>query len=188
MPIIRSLPPTEFCKYRDHLLRLSAEDRRLRFSHRLDDAAIEGFVGSLRPTQNHIFVIEDEQGRVVAVVQLALREGADAELAFSVDAAYRGQGLAHDLARRAILWARNRRLRSVYMSCMAENLPVRKLAHKLGMRSELDSGEADAKLMLPPPTHLSLVREMAYDVAALRHARWLAWRDALRPRQLATAS
>jgi hypothetical protein len=74
------------------------------------------------------------------------------------------------------------------MSCLAENQPIRKLARKLGMRSELDSGEAEARLMLPPPTHLSVLREMAFDVAALHHASWLAWRDALRSRRLATAS
>lgn len=150
MPIIRTLAPAELVKYRDHLLRLSTEDRRLRFAHRVSDAAIDSFVGSLRPTQNHIFVVENDEGRVIAAVQAALREHAGVELAFSVDVEHRGRGLAGALVARAVLWARNRRLEFVYLSCLAENHPVRRLARRLGMRIELDSGNAEARMTLPP--------------------------------------
>jgi GNAT superfamily N-acetyltransferase len=159
MPLIRTLPPGELNKYRDHLLQLSAEDRRLRFGNCLDDAGIEGFVRSLRPTENHIFVIEDETVGVVGAVQIAMRNGANAEFAFSVDAEHRRRGFAHELAKRAILWARNRRLRSLHLSCLAENRPIRKLAREAGMRIDLGGGEAEARLTLPPPSLLSLARE-----------------------------
>ncbi|MFO1129191.1 MAG: GNAT family N-acetyltransferase [Rhodospirillales bacterium] len=187
MPIIRTLAPAELVKYRDHLLRLSTEDRRLRFAHRVSDAAIDSFVGSLRPTQNHIFVVENDEGRVIAAVQAALREHAGVELAFSVDVEHRGRGLAGALVARAVLWARNRRLEFVYLSCLAENHPVRRLARRLGMRIELDSGNAEARMTLPPPSHLSLLREMAYDIAALRHARLAYWRQRSPLRRLAAA-
>jgi GNAT superfamily N-acetyltransferase len=185
MPIIRTLPPGELNKYRDHLLRLSAEDRRLRFGNCLDDAGIEFFVRSLRPTDNHIFVVEDETAGMVGAVQIAVRRGADAELAFSVDAEHRRRGFAHDLARRAILWARNRRLKSIHLSCLAENRPMRTLAREAGMRIDLGGGEAEGRLTLPPASLLSLAREMAYDAAALRHLQFIAWRQAPRSRRLA---
>ena len=185
MPLIRTLPPGELNTYRDHLLQLSAEDRRLRFGSCLDDAGIDGFVRSLRPTENHIFVIEDATVGVVGAVQIAMRNGANAELAFSVDAEHRGRGFAHELAKRAILWARNRRLRSLHLSCLAENRPIRKLAREAGMRIDLGGGEAEARLTLPPPSLLSLAREMAYDAAALRHAQFVAWQHAPRLRRLA---
>ncbi len=47
---------------------------------------------------------------------------------------------------------------------------MRRLAREAGMCISLGGGEAGATLTLPPPSLLSLVRETAYDVAALRQA------------------
>ncbi|MFO1152272.1 MAG: GNAT family N-acetyltransferase [Rhodospirillales bacterium] len=176
MPIIHTLPGADLDKYRDHLLRLSADDRRFRFGNCLSDAGITGFVDGLRPRENHIFVDQETTGKVVGAVQIAVRYGSDAELALSVDAEHRRRGVAYVLAKRAILWARNRRIRSVCMSCLAENRPMRRLAKKVGMEMDADGGLVEAKLSLPPPTPLSLAREAAYDTAAFRDAEFAAWR------------
>lgn len=170
MTIIRKLLTSELNKYRDHLLRLSPEDRRLRFSIGMDDEGIAGFIRSMQRSQPHVFVVEDERAGVIAAVQIAVRNGV-AELGMSVDAEYRRRGYARDLVRRAILWARNRGLRSVYLSFLDENHSIRRLSADAGMTlKSVAGGEWEATLRLMPPTPLSLIRELTYDLAALGHA------------------
>src|SRR5512145_3088591 len=45
--ITRRLWPTETDKFRDHLLRLDTESRRMRFAHSVSDAFIEDYAGRM---------------------------------------------------------------------------------------------------------------------------------------------
>ena len=44
---VRKLWPTETEKFRDHLLRLDKESRRLRFAHAVSDAFIEDYASRM---------------------------------------------------------------------------------------------------------------------------------------------
>ncbi len=54
MPCMRTLTASELPKYRDHLLRLDAEDRRLRFGYPISDEAIQGHVRKIDMTKDRI--------------------------------------------------------------------------------------------------------------------------------------
>jgi RimJ/RimL family protein N-acetyltransferase len=167
MNTTRLLTPAELGLYRDHLLRLSPEDRRLRFGTPLDDAAIAAFVARISPWDSQIIARFDHRLAVIGAVQITVVGGPLAELAFSVDEAERGQGLATALTRRALLWARNRNVSRAYMYCLAENQAVRRMARRVGMAINTHAGDSEGDVALPRPNALSIARELFAEQAGL---------------------
>jgi RimJ/RimL family protein N-acetyltransferase len=165
MNTTRLLITAEQGLYRDHLLRLSPDDRRLRFFAPLDDDAIIEFVAGLNSRETRIIACFDNRLAVIAAVQVAVIKGKGrlAEFAFSVDEAERGRGLATTLMKRALLWVRNRNIPRAHMHCLAENHPVRRMALRLGMSVSSDTGDSEAAMDLPLPTALSIAQELASD-------------------------
>jgi GNAT superfamily N-acetyltransferase len=161
MRCIRTLTAAELPKYRDHLLRLDAEDRRLRFGFIIDDEGICEHVRQLDPQTNRVIVQIDDDLRVVGAAHIALADGGAVEFAVSVDRAWRGRGIGAQLFDQAVLRARNRGMRRAYVYSLVDNQVMRHLALKAGMEIHSEAGESEACLALPPPTTLSLLREVA---------------------------
>jgi GNAT superfamily N-acetyltransferase len=160
MDFARLLTPAELGLYRDHLFRLSAEDRRLRFNISLDDPTIAAFVMHISPWNTQIIAKFDYQLAVIAAVQITIVDGPVAELALAVDEAKRGQGLGMALMRRALLWARNRNIPHASMHFLMENQPVRRIAGHAGMRVTTLHGESEGYSNLPRASVLSIAAEM----------------------------
>jgi GNAT superfamily N-acetyltransferase len=156
---IRSLTPLEIGLYREHLLRLDGNDRRLRFGYPMNRDAIERFVASFDPLRDRLFAHFDRRLQVVGAVLVNTDRWATAELAFSVEPGHRGRGLGSALCRRAITWARNRGIRTVSVFCQTENGAMRRLAARAGMAMRTDAGETQGTLALRPWTPVSLVEE-----------------------------
>ena len=179
MRCIRTLGAAELPKYRDHLLRLDAEDRRLRFGFIIDDAGIREHVRQLDPRTDRIIAQIDDDLRVVGAAHIAPADDGAVEFAISVDHSWRGRGLGAELFDEAVLRARNRGMRRAYIYSLVDNQAMRHLARKAGMAIYSEAGESEACLALPPPTPLSLLREVAserwgmydYSVKANRRAR-----------------
>ncbi len=160
MEIARLLIPAELGLYRDHLLRLNAEDRRLRFNISLDDATIAAIVMRISPWDTRIIAQFDCRLAVIAAVQITIVDGPAAELALAVDKAERKQGLAMALMRRALLWSRNRNIPLASMHFLAENQPVRRIAGRVGMTVRTLQGESEACRNLPRASILSVAAEI----------------------------
>lgn len=177
MHTIRTLMPWELWKYRDHLLRLSPEDRRLRFGSALDDGAIRQFAERIDPAKNLILVAYNGGTEVIGAVHVAVNGTESVELGFSVERPYRGAHLGMALCERALLASRNRGYRRVELYCLPENMPMRRLALHCGMRMRFEDGECEGSLPLPPPTALTVLKELStevlgtYVVAATRYHR-----------------
>jgi RimJ/RimL family protein N-acetyltransferase len=159
MSAIRMLTPFELEKYRDHLLRLGAEDRRLRFGTFADDARIAAFTDGIDRRRTRVLALLGPNLEVVAAVQIAVFRGRAVELAFSVDPAYRRRGVGTALMNRALLWARNRGLARAHVQCLTENIAMRRLARGAGMEMTTEAGETEAVMALPAATPLSWVAE-----------------------------
>lgn len=156
---IRTLPFGRWQRFRDHLLRLDAEDRRLRFLRTLDDGAVARFVEGLEPAANRVLVFTDAALEVRGAVLISLLPDGGAELAFSIERPWRRRGLGRDLAARALLWLRNRGIARAQIFCAAENLAMRHLARHAGFSLRLHGGECEGSVALAAPSVLSLVRE-----------------------------
>lgn len=156
---IRTLPFGRWHRFRDHLLRLDAEDRRLRFLRTLDDSAVARFVAGLEPAANRVLVFTDAALEVRGAVLISLLPDRTAELAFSIERSWRRRGLGRDLAARALLWLRNRGIARAQVFCAAENLAMRRLARYAGFTLLLQGGECEGSVVLAAPSVRSLVRE-----------------------------
>jgi GNAT superfamily N-acetyltransferase len=121
----------------------------------------------------------DDDLRVVGAAHIAPADDGAVELAISVDRSWRGRGLGAELFDEAVLRARNRGMRRAYIYSLVDNQAMRHLARRAGMQINSEAGESEACLVLPPPTALSLLREVAserwgmydYSVKANRRAR-----------------
>jgi RimJ/RimL family protein N-acetyltransferase len=162
---IRKLWPTEIEKFRDHLLRLDDENRRMRFGMSVDDAFIAAYAGRADWTRTVIygyFVAGDVQ----ATAELrAIGEswGAEAEAAFSVENGYQDAGVGTELLGRVVLTARNRGIHRLYMNCLLENRKMQRIARKYEAELHFDHGEVVGHLQTPGPTPASLWSEAVDD-------------------------
>jgi RimJ/RimL family protein N-acetyltransferase len=156
----RKLLPTEGPLLAEHLIRLSPDDRRLRFGGLfMPDDVIGRYVQGIDWTHSRQVGCFDA-GALRGVVQLSLPRSnieADApwmkrgtaEFGISVEAPWRRQGIATQLIRQAIAVARNHDVRDLYMVCHPENEPMRRLARKVGLRLNYVSGEVVGQVELP---------------------------------------
>ena len=158
MTIVYPLSPDKRGDLKEHLIELSHEDRRLRFGGPTSDDTIAGYVENIDFTRDAVFGIRDDAGRLIASAHVAHLEDV-VELGLSVQQARRGLGLAQALMRRAMLHARNRGIRELYMHCLAENAAMTHISRKAGMRIVIDGPERDAWLSLPPATPMSVGEE-----------------------------
>ena len=164
---IRILFAHERFRYAQHLCSLDAEARRLRFGRAISNQGIRDSVAGLARVPHAIFVHEDDRLAIAGAVLVTSRDRALAELAFSVDRAWRRQGLATDLARRALLWARNRDIAQIGIYCLAENVSMRRLAQSIGVRLQIEGPDCEGTLELARRTPFSLMQEMVAERTAL---------------------
>jgi len=166
---IRSLRPDEAPKIVRHLQRLDAADRRRRFGRAVEDSFIDAYVRAL-DWRRAAAVGYLEADEVRAVLQLAwprLKWLWGAEFAASVEAPWRGRGIATELLYRAVTVARNRRLPQLFMTAQADNEPALRLARRFGFALVLSGGEAEGRLPLAPPDGASLIDEALENGRAL---------------------
>lgn len=149
-----------------HLLKLSDEDRRLRFGTQTTDEVIEHYVERLDFNKDAIFGIFNMNLTLVGMAHLAYlpetKGGARAaEFGVSVLPEGRSQGFGTALLQRSAVHSRNTRIETLYVHCLSNNKAMMNLAQKAGMRVEYAYGDADACLKLPPASPATIVEEAA---------------------------
>ena len=152
--------------YLAHLLALEDDDVRLRFGSRLPPLAIEKYVDGIDFGRDALFGVHDAGMRLVGAAHLAFGDDL-AELGLSVSADARRKGVGAALITRASEYARNRSKRRLFMHCLAENAQMTRLARRAGMAVAIESGDADAYLVLPWATPWSLMSESLAERLAL---------------------
>jgi GNAT superfamily N-acetyltransferase len=163
--MIRKLWPTEICKLRDHLLRLDKESRRLRFAHFVSDAFIDDYASRMPDYGSVVFgyLLAGQVRAAAELRKLGDVWGKEAEAAFSVEAPFQDQGIGTELMGRVVRTARNRGLRRLYMSCLAENLKMQTIARKHEAELRFEYGEVIGEIMPESPNYFSILAEAAED-------------------------
>ncbi|WP_339950783.1 GNAT family N-acetyltransferase [uncultured Albimonas sp.] len=125
----------------DHLLRLSVEDRSLRFCGAVREPTLR------RQAENvaagypaGLLACSPEPGAPVRGMIEIARIGAWAEVALSVEPDWRGAGLAPRMMLAAARWARLRGIHVLEALTLPENGAMRGLGRKMGARSRMDDG------------------------------------------------
>ncbi len=162
---IRRLWPTETDKFRDHLLRLDKDSRRLRFAHSVSDAFVEDYASRMAEYGSLVYghVVDGKVRGAAELRRLGDGWGEEAEAAFSVEKAYQDNGVGSDLMGRVVRAARNRLVRRLYMSCMAENAKMQVIAKKHEAVLRFEYGEVIGEILPETPDYFSMVAEAAED-------------------------
>jgi RimJ/RimL family protein N-acetyltransferase len=151
-----------------HFSRLSPADRYQRFAQHIDDAGIEKFCRQLS-WLNTIMIGHFLDGELRGVGELrlsGLRPPLIAELAISVERDFQNRGIGTELFQRLVVLARNRRVRTIHMQCLMDNIRLRRIAGKFGAQIEMDFGEVSGLLELRRPSLSSWLDEASAESLA----------------------
>ena len=169
---IRSLGARQRSRILEHLTLLDERDRYLRFGYPATDAQIAKYVDRLDFDRDEVFGIFNRKLELISLAHLAhsLEPSAGAERAsefgVSVLPKARGRGFGQRLFEHAMLHARNRGVRSLFIHALSENVAMLRIARKAGATVERDGSETEAWLRLPPDTLASHVGELVGQQAA----------------------
>ncbi|MFN0264991.1 GNAT family N-acetyltransferase [Tepidamorphus sp. 3E244] len=156
---VRRLWATESRPFREHLLRLSADSRRMRFAGAVSDEFVEQYANTAISRALVIFGWF-EDGKLRAVAELHGSMFADTgEAAFTVETDYQNRRIGSALMKRVVLTARNRNMRRLIVSCLSENAQMRRLAQRHDAEIEFHTGETIGTVHSRMPNGLSLLRE-----------------------------
>ena len=154
-------------QYQGHLLALPPGDARLRFGSAIAAEAITKYVQGIDFDTDQVFGVYADGMTLVGAAHLAFSGEETAELGVSVLPDQRGRGVGVALVARAAEHARNRRVRQLFMHCLAENAVMIHIARRAGMDVVIDVGDADAHVALPPADSRSMHSELLAERVAL---------------------
>ena len=164
---------------RDHLLRLDPESRHDRFHGFMDESFIERYAAKCADDGTVIIAyIEDGVVRGAAELHPPDRSpDAQPEIAFSVEATVRRQGVGSILFKKLIAEARAKVYRSLRITTGAENQAMRALAHKFGANLTFRHGESTGSIDLEPqsqPARAAIATpfDAARAMASVNRAYW----------------
>ncbi len=174
--VLRRLLPADLAEFRHHLLRLDPQSRRSRFGMEASDAFVIAYAERCFGIDDVIYgYVTDGVVRAAGELRgighnLPLGFGASAEAAFSVEIEWRRQGIGAELMSRIVRAARNRRAQTLYMSCLANNEPMLRLARKFSAQLRFEPQATLGEVAPLAPTPATLLGEAADDVAGFATA------------------
>ena len=172
----RRLWPGEYHCFRDHLLRLDMNSRRLRFGSPVSDNLITSYAehASKLGTMIKAAFVDRTMRGAGELWPLDGPFGSKAEAAFSVEQPFQGSGIGDALLDRLIIAARNRGITTLYMMCLRENARMRHLAVRHEADLTFQEGEVEGRISRCLPTPLSVASELWTETDALMTAilRW----------------
>jgi GNAT superfamily N-acetyltransferase len=162
---IRKLWPSDAPKFRDHLLRLDKDSRRMRFAHGVSDSFIEDYAARMSDLGSIVYgyYVDGEVHAAAELRKLSDSWGPEAEAAFSVETVHQDQGLGSELMGRVIRTARNRGVQRLYMSCLAENSKMQAIARKHEADLRFEYGEVIGEIVPVGPNYFSILQEAVDD-------------------------
>jgi GNAT superfamily N-acetyltransferase len=137
---------------RDHLLRLDRESRHDRFHGFMDDGFIERYAAKCAD-DGTVIIAYIEDGVVRGAAELHPPDQSPdslPEIAFSVEACVRRQGVGSILFKKLIAEARSKGYHSLRITTGAQNQAMRALAHKFGAHLTFRHGESTGSIDLRP--------------------------------------
>ncbi len=136
-----------------HLLRLSPDDRSLRFAAGLvTDSVVQAHAARMPLEVDLVLGLCGNDGRLVAMVQgcrFEARGRRCVEAAFSVDLAWRGASLGTRLMQAVLDQVERDGGGDVVCSCLVRNQPMRRIMNRAGMAVRREEDECLAELCIP---------------------------------------
>lgn len=147
---VRSLSEEDRPAMEQHLVALNEQDRYLRFGQAAGDEQIRHYVAGINLRDGEVLGIFNRKLELLGLSHLADLGPAQAEFGVSVLPKARGRGFGQLLFDHACLHARARGVSELVIHTLTENAAMMAIAHRAGASIVRDSGEATARLALPP--------------------------------------
>ena len=151
-----------------HLLALDEQDRYLRFGHTVSAEQVSDYVARIDFARSEALGIFNRRLELLGLSHLALLNDDEAEFGVSVLPKARGRGYGQLLFEHACLHARARGVKALVIHTLAENTAMMAIARHAGAQVIRESGEATARLSLPPlelaDRWVSLLDEQAAEI------------------------
>lgn len=147
--VVRTLTDESRGLYAEHLRRLSAADRQLRFGLPMLDRAIDTYVDGIDLGRDAILAVTFDDAVPLGAAHLARGQGF-AELAVSVLEGYRGRGIGSAMFAKGLEICGEWHVYELFTHCFVRNRPMMQLARKHGMRIVIEGAEADAYRAVEP--------------------------------------
>lgn len=165
---IRSLSARHRPRILAHLLALDLGDRYLRFGYAAADDQIRRYVERIAFDRDEVFGVFNRRLELIALAHLAYEPSVDAEpgrpsaaeFGVSVAVRARGRGYGARLFDHAVLRARNRRVDTIVIHALSENLAMLRIVRNAGATIERTGADAEAHLRLPPENFASIMAGM----------------------------
>jgi RimJ/RimL family protein N-acetyltransferase len=160
----------DYPKFGDWLENQDEETRQLYFgvsgSQHIIQALMDRIIGN---PDEHFFLIAKDSERWVGTIHIAV-SGKVVEFGVIVDEEYRGQGVANQLMEEALVWARNRGYKELFMHCLGYNKPIQHLCQKHGLLPRSIMGDSEVNVQLNPPSWATVVSEVGIRQRNVYHA------------------
>jgi hypothetical protein len=152
--------PEELPLLRDHLLRLDRDSRHDRFHGFMDDSLIERYAEKCAD-DGTVIIAYIEDGVVRGAAELHPPDQSPdslPEIAFSVEACVRRQGVGSILFKKLIAEAQSKGYHSLRITTGAQNQAMRALANKFGAHLTFRHGESTGNIDLKAQPQPELVK------------------------------
>jgi RimJ/RimL family protein N-acetyltransferase len=163
------LPVQDYALFKNWLEIQDEETRQLYFGVAGSQFLIESLMDRVtgNPDEHHFLVAKDSN-QWVGTIHIATHNHS-VEFGVIVREDYRGQGIANLMMDEALIWARNRGYRELYMHCLGWNKPIKHLCQKHGLETRNMMGDTEAELHLPPADWITINREFVIKQRNLYH-------------------
>jgi len=161
--IIRELYASEQPVVAAFMLDLPKRDRYRRFCRSMSDEAIRVYVAAIDWSEAVVLGGFDLDARLIGLLELC-DVGTAAEIAVAVAADRRGHGVARALMTRALLKAKVQGKQRVVLTCLTENVPMRRLARSVGLSAITVNQEVESELALEQPHLADIVQEATHEL------------------------
>ena len=188
---LRRLWRSDQSAMQNHLMRLDADSRRLRFGGAVSDTFLGQYVDRCFGQGDLMFgafidgvlrgAAELRSEKAIWAEGPPLGRHIRAEAAFSVEPEFRKQGIGVKLFQRILDAAQNHGVEHIEVLCLPENAAMRKLAGKFTASFRFEDDFVHCTLPARKPTPFSMMREVGRDLADFGEAALDVQMRALRP-------
>ena len=160
MIITEFLEEEDYGQFGDWLRSQDPETLELYFGIAKADHVIDELMSNvLANPEGHQFLVAKDGDQWVGTIHIA-GSGRVVEFGVIVLEAYRGHGIAGEMLEEALLWARNRGYKELFMHCLGWNKPIQHLCHAHGLETKNMYGDSEVEMKLPPGNWITLNKEI----------------------------
>jgi len=169
MIITEFLPANNYAQYKDWLEIQDEETRQLYFGVAGSQHVIDVLVDRIiKNPDDHYFLVAKDGERWVGTIHIAVHNRV-VEFGVIVHEDYRGTGVANQMMEEALLWARNRGYKELYMHCLGWNKPIQHLCHKHGLETRNMYGDSEVEVKLEPANWITINKEICIKQRNMYH-------------------